>query len=169
MQVTISRSLSSVFAASLIAVGASWSHVARSASSPGSRPGDASLTCTQIAQELQPYMQRMSPSVTALGQTAQEAKTRGEERNRQAAAEAAEETAAARATMLDPTGLASKILGQEQVRRQKERWKQSEAENKPLEEKMKAQTGQVVAQAQPLQSDARLHRLMELAQEKNCH
>ncbi len=80
-----------------------------------------------------------------------------------------EETAAARAASFDHTGVSSRIVGQEQVRRQKERWKKSEAENKPLEEKIKAQTGQVVAQAQPLQSDARLHRLMELAQETNCH
>ena len=169
MQVTIRRSLNSVFAVLLVAVSASWSPFARSAGSPGSKPGDASLTCAQIAQELQPYMQQMAPSMTAFGQTAQEAKTRGEQLNQQAAKEAAEETAAARAASLDPTGIASRIVGQEQVRRQKERWKRSEAENKPLEEKIKAQTGQVLAQAQPLQSDARLHRLMELAQEKNCH
>lgn len=147
---------------------APWSPDGIAAGASGSRPGDASMTCQQIAMELQPYMQQLSPSITALGQTAQQVKTRGEERNKQAAAESAAETAEARATMLDPTGLSSKLLGQAQVARQKERWKRAEAEDKPLNEKYKTQTEQAVKQGQQMQSDARLQRLMQLAQEKNC-
>jgi len=70
--------------------------------------------------------------------------------------------------MLDPTGLSSKLLGQAQAQSQKERWKRAEAEDKPLNDKYKAQTEQVVKQGQQMQSDARLQRLMQLAQEKNC-
>jgi hypothetical protein len=134
----------------------------------GNRPADASMTCQQIAVELQPYMQRMSPSVTALGQTAQAVRKRGEERNKQAAAESAAETAEARATMLDPTGLTGKIVAEQQRKRQEALRKRVEAEDKPLFDKGQAQAQQVVKQAQPLQSDARLQRLMQLAQEKNC-
>jgi hypothetical protein len=164
------HSLSSVIFAVSIAGGAAlWSPTGIGAGSPGSRPGDAAMTCAQIAQELQPYMQQMSPSITALGQTAQEVKTRGEARNKEAAPEAAAESAAAQATMLDPTGLASKLLGQAQVQRQKERWQRAEAEDKPLNDKYKAQAEQVAKQGQQMQSDARLQRLMQLAQERNCH
>jgi hypothetical protein len=168
MQSKIHSSFGVVLAAS-IAGSALWSPTGSGAGAPGSRPGDAAMTCAQIAQELQPYMQRMSPSITALGQTAQEVKTRGEARNKEAATESAAETAAARATMLDPTGLASKMLGQEQVQRQKERWKRAEAEDRPLNEKYKAQTEEVAKQGMQMQSDTRLQRLMQLAQEKNCH
>lgn len=159
---------SSSLAASIASTIVLWSPAGSGAGASGSRPGDATMTCAQIAAELQPYMQQMSPSMTALGQTAQEVKTRGEERHKQAATESAVETAEARATMLDPTGLASKALGQRQAQSQKERWKRAEAEDKPLNDKYKVQTEQVVKQGQQMQSDARLQRLMQLAQEKNC-
>ena len=169
MPSTIRRLFSAILSASIAGAAAPWSLSAMAAGASGSRSGDANMTCAQIAQELQPYMKEMSPSMMALGQTTQEVKARGEARNKDAAAESAAETTAARATMLDPTGLASKILGQEQVQRQKERWKRAEAEDKPLNEKYKAQTEQVVKEGQQMQSDARLQRLMQLAQEKNCH
>ena len=87
---------------------------------------------------------------------------------KEAATESAKETAEARATAADPTGMASKIVGQQQAQRQKERWQRAEAEEKPLNDKYKAQVEQVAKQGQQLQSDARLQRLMQLAQEKNC-
>ncbi len=155
-------------AVSIAGAAALWSVTAMAAGASGSRPDDASMTCAQIAQELQPYMQQMSPSITALGQTGQEVMARGKTRMKEGAAESAAETAAAQATMLDPTGMSSKILGQQQVRRQKERWKRAEAEDKPLNDKYKAQSKQVLKQGQQMKSDARLQRLMKLAQEKNC-
>ncbi|MGE5241684.1 MAG: hypothetical protein ACM3NI_08560 [Bacteroidota bacterium] len=145
-----------------------WSPAGLAAGDSGSRPGDASMTCAQIAQELQPYMQQMSPSITALGQTTQEVQARSKTRMSEATAESAAETAAARATMLDPTGFSSKPLRQAQAQSQKERWKRAEAEDKPLNDKYKAQTEQVAKQGQQMQSDARLQRLMQLAQQKNC-
>jgi len=158
-----------IFAASIAGAALLWSPVGMGADPAGSRPGDASMTCAQIAQELQPYMQQMSPSITALGQTNDEVMARSKTRMKQAEAESAAETAAARATMLDPTGASSKALGIQQAQRQKERWKKAEAEDKPLNDKYKAQTEQVAKQGMQLKSDARLQRLMQLAQEKNCH
>jgi hypothetical protein len=169
MRSTIRSFLSGIPAVSIACAAALWSPAGIAAGAAGSRPGDASMTCAQIAQELQPYMQQMSPSITAMGQTAQEVKTRGEARVKKATPEAAAETAAAQATMADPTGMASKILGQQQVQRQKERWKRAEAEDKPLNDKYQAQTEQVAKEGMRMQSDARLQRLMQLAQEKNCH
>lgn len=158
-----------ILAASLAGAAVLWSPVGMAADPAGSRPGDANMTCAQIAQELQPYMQRMSPSITALGQTNQEVMARSKTRMKEAEAESAAETAAARATMLDPTGMSSKAVGQHQVQSQKERWKKAEAEDKPLNDKYKAQTEQLAKQGRQMQSDARLQRLMRLAQEKNCH
>ena len=169
MRSTIRIFLGGTLAASIAGTAVLWSPAGIGAGAAGSHPGDAALTCAQIAQELQPYMKQMSPSLTAMGQTAQEVKTRGEERNKQAAAESAAETAAARATMWDPTGLSSKIVAERQHKRQEELRKRAEAEDKPLFDKGQAQAQQVVKQAQPLQSDARMQRLMQLAQEKNCH
>ena len=146
-----------------------WSPAGIGAGAAGNRAGDAAMTCAQIATELQPYAQQMSPSIAALGQTSQEVRTRSEDRLKMAAPEATAEAAAASATMLDPTGLSSKLFGQAQAQRQKERWQRAEAEDKPLNEKYKAQAEQVVKGGQQMQSDARLQRLMQLAQEKNCH
>jgi hypothetical protein len=160
---------SSILAVLFTGAAVLWSPVGMGADPAGSRPGDASMTCAQIAQELQPYMQQMSPSITALGQTNEEVMARSKTRMKEAEAESAAETAAARASMLDPTGASSKALGIQQAQRQKERWKKAEAEDKPLNDKYKEQTEQVAKQGMQLKSDARLQRLMQLAQEKNCH
>lgn len=169
MQRTIHNLLAGTLAVSIAGATALWSSAGIGADSSGNRAGDASMTCAQIAQELQPYMQRMSPSITALGQTAQEVQTKGETRVSKAMPEWEAESAAARAAAMDPTGLSSKLLGQAQVRRQEERWKRAQAEDKPLNDQYKAQTEQVAKQGMQMQSDARLQRLLQLAQEKNCH
>jgi electron transfer flavoprotein alpha subunit len=169
MRTTNHKLYSGVISASIACATILWSPAGICADAPGSKPGDENMTCEQIAAELQPYMQEMLPSVMAMGQTAQEAKTRGEERVAKAAPEAAAESAEASATLLDPTGMSSKILGQAQAKRQKERWKQAEAEDKPLNEKYKTQSEQVLKEGQQLQSNERIQRLMQLAQEKNCH
>jgi electron transfer flavoprotein alpha subunit len=159
----------SMLAASFSCVAALWSQAGIGAGESGSRAGDANMTCGQIAAELQPYMNQMMPSMMAMGKTANEVKVHGETRLAESAPGASAESAAASATMLDPTGLSSKIVGQEQARRQKERWQRAEAEDKPLNDKYKAQTEQVVKEGKQMQSNERLQRLMQLAQEKNCH
>ena len=146
-----------------------WSLTAMGAGAPGSQPGDENMTCQQIAEELQPYMKLMMPSVTAMGQTEQEVKSRGEKRVAEALPQAAAESAGASATLADPTGLASKIYGQGQERRQAERFQRQAAEDKPLNDKLKGQSEQVVNERMQMKSDARLQQLMQLAQAKNCH
>ncbi len=145
-----------------------WSTVVVGADGSGNRPGDANMTCAQIATELQPYMAQMMPAMMAMGQTSQAVMARSETRMEEGAAESAAETAQSLATLSDPTGMASKILGQRQLQSQKARWKQAEAEDKPLNDTYKSQMEQVAKEGRQLQSDARLQRLMQLAQQKNC-
>jgi hypothetical protein len=161
-------SFSNKLAASIACAAVLWSPAGFGAGESGSRPGDANMTCGQIAAELQPYMNQMMPSVTALGQTNQELMERNKPRLQEAQAEVAAEAAASSAAMLDPTGLASKVMGQAQAKRQTEVWKRYEAEDRPLIDKTKTQTDEVLKQSQQIQSDARLQRLMQLGQEKNC-
>jgi hypothetical protein len=77
-------------------------------------------------------------------------------------------TAAATATMADPAGLSGEALGQAELVHQQEVWQRSAAEDAPLYGQFSAQAGQVMAQAQQLQSNPRLRRLMQLAPEKHC-
>lgn len=169
MKYTYPGSFSAIASVSIAFGTALWCPAGFGAGDSGSRPGDASMTCAQIATELQPYMQQMSPSITAMGQTHQELMERNKPRLAEAQVEAAAVAAASTsATMLDPTGLASNLLAQAESKRQTELWKRYEAEDKPLFDKTKTQTDEVVKQSQTIQSDARLHRLMQLAQQKNC-
>jgi hypothetical protein len=135
---------------------------------PGGKPGDKTMTCQQIAAELSPYMQQIAPNAAALAASGQEAQALGK---RQLAAEmptAIGMTAAATASAADPSGLSGKALGQAEMIHQREVWERSMAETGPLAEKMRAQTDQLVAQSQQLQSNARLERLLQLAAEKHC-
>jgi len=136
---------------------------------PGAQPGDAAMTCAQIGAELAPYAQQMTPSVTALAQTGQELNARNEKRMAEAVPEAAALTAAATAATADPTGIASRAVGQAEMATQQRIWDKAIAEDKPLADKMNGQMNDVVAQAAPLQANPRIQRLMQLAQEKNCH
>ena len=157
-------SLSTAFAFTI----ALWSPAAGAEDGSGSRPGDADLTCAQIAQELQPYLQRMMPSVAGLGQSAQEMKNRSEKRQKEAAAMAAEQTARQLGAAADPTGRAGAAVNMHNMAEQQAVAKRIEAEDKPLSDRAMAQSRQVVQQGQALQSDARLQRLLQLAQDKNC-
>jgi len=136
---------------------------------PGAMPGDDAMTCAQIGAELAPYAQQMTPTVSALAQTGQELNARNQQRMTEAMPEAAALTAAATASHLDPTGLASRAVGQAEMSTQQRIWDKALAEDKPLADKMNAQTNAVVEQAAPLQANPRIQRLMQLAQDKNCH
>jgi hypothetical protein len=127
------------------------------------------MTCAQIGAELAPYARQMTPAVTDLAQTGQELNARNQKRMAEAMPEAAALTAAATASHLDPTGLAGRAVGQAEIATQQAIWDKALAEDKPLADKMNAQTNAVVEQAAPLQANPRIQRLMQLAQEKNCH
>jgi hypothetical protein len=134
----------------------------------GAKPGDDALTCEQIASEFMPYMQQITPAAMAAGQTAQEVRQRGQQHVAEETPAAVAMTAAAMASSADPTGAASRAVGQAEIVHQRELWERYKAQDRPLNDKYMAQTAQLAAQAQRMQADPRLQRLMQLAQEKNC-
>jgi hypothetical protein len=163
------KSMLAVLCAGGMCAAALWALPALADDVPGAQPGDAAMTCAQIGAELAPYAQQMMPAAAALAQSGQEAIARGQRRQAQAMPEAIGLTAAATASHLDPTGAATKgVVAAEQAVQQRE-WNRALAEDKPLYDQMNAQTNAVVEQAAPLQANPRIQRLMQLAQEKNCH
>ncbi len=148
---------------------ASWMSPVMADGVPGAMPGDEAMTCAQIGAELAPYAQQMTPAATALGQTGQELIARGERRVAEATPALVALTAAATAAAADPTGLSTKPLIAAHEAMQRREWNRAIAEDKPLVDQMNAQTNAVVEQAAPLQSNPRIQRLMQLAQDKNCH
>lgn len=151
-----------VLGSALLAVTASAADV------PGAMPGDDAMTCPQIAAELSPYMQQMMPSAMGLGRTAQAVTKRGEQHVAEETPAVVALTAAATAAHADPTGVASRAVGQAEAAHQQEVWQRSMVQDKPLADKLEAQSRQVLTQGQQLQSNARLQRLMQLVQEKRC-
>jgi hypothetical protein len=145
-----------------------WIVTAAADDAPGSMPGDEAMTCQQIGAELAPYMQRMAGVVMPLADTAQQVVARGQKRVTEAAPAVAAMSAAATATTADPTGISSKVYGQAEAAMQQQVWNQALAEDKPLMDQATRQANQVVAEASPMQSNARIQRLMQLAQQKHC-
>ncbi|MES1203816.1 MAG: hypothetical protein ABUS57_20460, partial [Pseudomonadota bacterium] len=54
----------------------------------GTRPGDDAMSCDEIGMEMQPYVQTMMPSLSALGQTGKEVQALQEKQKAAAAAQA---------------------------------------------------------------------------------
>lgn len=163
------KSMLTVLSAGGLCAAALWTLPALADDVPGAQPGDAAMTCEQIGAELAPYAQQMTPAATALGQTGQELIARGERRVAEATPALLALTAAATAAAADPTGLSTKPLIAAHEAMQRREWNRAVAEDKPLVDQMNAQTNAVVEQAAPLQANPRIQRLMQLAQEKNCH
>jgi hypothetical protein len=144
----------------------------RAAEDSGARPEDATMSCQQIGTELAPYMQQMSPSITAFAQTGQQAADAGAA---QVAAEAPVvaglSAAAGAATAADAAGApgATAAVSQAEQAEQQRVIAQSLPEAQRTQQTMNAQSQTVLSQAQALQSNPRVMRLMQLAQEKNCH
>lgn len=139
------------------------------AGEPGAMPGDEAMTCQQIAAELAPYAQQMAPDVESLAQTEKQLLQRNQARTAEAATTAAAVSAGAMASSLDPTGLSSKAYGQAEAALQQKMWNRALADDKPLMDQASRQTNAVIGKAMPMQSNARIQRLMQLAQQKNCH
>jgi hypothetical protein len=151
-----------------VCTAAAWSLQAVAEDIPGARPGDEAMTCAQIAAELAPYAQQMTGTMSPLAQTQQELMQRMNQRQAEATTAAAALTAGATASTADPTGLASKNFGQAEAAIQKQMWDRAAAEDKPLQDQYNQQVGAVAAQGQQLQQNARIQRLMQLVQQKNC-
>jgi hypothetical protein len=145
------------------------------ADTAGKMHRDDNMTCEEIGTELAPYAQQMGASWTLLGQTAQEMK----QKSQQIRAEEAPKVAALNAAALaaSAAGIANPVAGAVADRavnqmveaEQKSAQAHSETMLKPVRDKMNAQIQQAMPEAQQLQSNARVQRLMQLAQEKNCH
>lgn len=133
------------------------------------RPGDEAMSCEQIATELSPYAQQIVPNIQALGVSQQQLYAQGREIGNKRRAEEALLTPLATAGALDPTG-ASKRAYQAALMAQmaKEKAENEAFANSPLAKQNKAQSEQLMAQGQQMQSNARLQRLMQLAQQKHC-
>ncbi len=155
-----------VIAASLGA--ALWAPTTLAKDPPGARPGDDKLTCEEIATELQPYVQQMMPGAVATGQTAQELKGKAEKHMAEEAPKMAALSAMSIAAGMDPTGLSQKAANRAIEAEQKAASERVRADTQPTGEKLTAQTKDLTAQAQQLQADPRLMRLMDLAQKKGC-
>jgi len=136
---------------------------------PAVRPGDESMTCEQIGAELAPYAQQIVPNLQALGSTQQQLYAQSRQMEQQRRAEAAAIAALAEAGALDPTG-ASKMALQAAMMAQmaKERAENEAFANSPLAQENKAQMQQLATQGQQLQTNGRVQRLMQLAQDRRC-
>jgi hypothetical protein len=139
------------------------------ADGPAVRPGDEAMTCEQIATELAPYAQQMTPNLQALGSTQQQLYTQGREMQQRRRAENAALMPLADAGAVDPTG-ASKAAYTLAMTAQmaKEKAENEAFDNSPLAQQNKAQMQQLAEQGQQMQANARVQRLMQLGQEKRC-
>lgn len=136
---------------------------------PGASPGDDALTCEQIAAELAPYAQQMQPNLQALAASEQQLYAQGRQREQERKKEAALITPLATAGALDPTGASKRAYVAAESSLAAKHKSESEADaSSPLARQAGEQREQLAAQAQQLQVNARLQRLMQLAQQKGC-
>jgi hypothetical protein len=148
---------------------AHWIPVAGAADVPGAMPGDDAMTCVQIATELAPYARQMMPNIQALGASQQQlyAQARQQLEVRRAENEALSTLATAGA--LDNTGVSKQAYQMALMAQMSKEKSENEAmANSPLAKENKAQMEQLAAQGQQMQSNARLQRLMQLAQQNKC-
>ena len=133
------------------------------------RPGDEAMTCEQIATELLPYVQQMAPNIQALGATQQQMYTQQRQQLQQRKMENEALTPLATASALDTTGAAKQAYQLALMAQMAKEKAENEAfANSPLAKQNKAQSEQLAAQGQQMQSNARLQRLMQLGQAKHC-
>ena len=136
---------------------------------PAAQPGDEAMTCEQIAMELMPYMQQIQPNAQALAATQQRQFEHGLEKGKQRQAEHQVIAGMATAAQFDPTGASKRAYAAaEMAQMAKERSEDAAEAASPQAQQAKAQYRQMGAQAQALQGDARLQRLMQLGQQKGC-
>lgn len=135
----------------------------------GGRPGDAAMTCQQIAAELAPYAQPLMPAGNAANEAATQLMERNQARMANEIAPAASAFLGAQtAAHLDPTGLSGRAVQQASSAYQQELWQRTLREDAPLSEKLNTATGDLVQQGQAMQGNPRLQRLLQLVQEKGC-
>jgi hypothetical protein len=133
------------------------------------RPGDEAMTCEQIATELAPYMQQLMPNIQALGTSQQQLYEQARPKLEQRKAEHEALTTLATAGALDKTGVSKRAYQMAlMAQAAKDKTEDEALANSPLAQESKAYMEQLAAQGQQMQSNARLRRLMQLAQQKHC-
>lgn len=143
--------------------------VAAAADASGMRPGDDAMTCEAIAAELAPYAQQMMPGIQAFGATEQQMQAQAQQKLQERKLEHEALTPLATAGALDATGAAKQAyMLALMAQMAKEKGENEAAANSPLAKQGKAQAEQLAAQGQQMQSNARIQRLMQLAQQKRC-
>ena len=151
-----------------LAIGAALS-IPHARADDGTKPGDAALTCEQIAAELAPYARQMIPNLQALGASQQQLYEQARAMSQQRQAEHAMLAPMATAGALDPTGASKRAYAMAAAAQAAKEKAESEAlASSPLAQQNRAQSEQLAAQGKEMQSDARLRRLMQLGQEKHC-
>ena len=132
------------------------------------RPGDDTMSCEQIAVEMQPYAESMRGSLTALNETNMQLKALGEKQMARDAPRVNATTQTAGAACGFAGGPACMAATQADQANRNAIHAQEAAEAKPLADQQLAQSKTVAAQGQQLQSNARLMRLMQLGHAKGC-
>jgi hypothetical protein len=142
-------------------------HVA-AAEDSGARPGDESMSCAQLATEMQPYVASMRGNVGALNDTNAQLLQLAQMQRARDAPSVNATTQAAGAACGFVGGPACMAATQADQANRKAIQEREKAEAKPLADKQLAQSNTLAAQGQAMQSNARLMRLMQLGQAKGC-
>jgi hypothetical protein len=130
------------------------------------RPGDAEMTCEQIGAELAPYAMQMRQSFEAsgMGQDAADAQALMDRQRAQAAQQAAPSMAATIVGSVLPGAGAAAMAAQ--IAQQQ----RAAAEAAPIRERMMRNSAAFQADmSTTMRDNPRMQRLMQLAEERNCH
>ena len=141
---------------------------AAAAEDSGTRPGDEAMSCEQLAVEMKPYADSMRGNLTALNDTNMQLLALGQKQYARDAPKVNATTQAAGAACGFVGGPACMAATQADQANRNAIHEREAAESKPLRDQNLAQSKTVVAQAQTMQSNARLMRLMQLGHAKGC-
>jgi hypothetical protein len=130
---------------------------------------EEAMTCEQIAAELVPYAQQMTPGLQAYGASSQQLYAQSRELNQQRRVEDALLAPVAAAGAVDPTGASKRAYEAMVIAQAAKRHAENEAlANSPLAKENKAQLDAIAAQGKQMQGNDRLGHLLQLGHEKHC-
>ena len=146
-----------------------WNPAVGAADASGAGTGDDAMTCEQIATELAPYAQQILPNLQAFAASQQQLYAQSRQLGEQRKAEDALLLPLAQAGALDPTGASKRAYQLALMAKMAKEKRENDAIlNSPLAKENKAQGEQFAAQAEQMNSDARLQHLLQLSQQKRC-
>lgn len=144
-------------------------HCAAPGSAGGAKPADEAMTCAQIAAEMMPYVNQLTPSLQATASSQRQLNAQASALGERQRAENNALAGMATAGALDPTGIAKRAYQAAAAGLQAKHKSESDAlRDSPQARQTQANAEAMVAQSQQLQGDARLQQLMRLGQQKGC-